>query len=155
VELDTKNLDDIPELWTQIKRLGLPKIQYTFREVVSGLQFIGFAEERSITFASLFAELILNHLKRCGAKLSPGRWQTDNGSEFISAWNARGDSIFTRTIQRVSGLEHHTIPPSAHRWQADIETVHRLIEDEFYEVEEFNLYKKRNGGYHHIPHPFP
>jgi len=76
-------------------------------------------------------------LKKCGAKLSPGRWQTDNGSEFIGAWNAKEDSIFTRTIQRVEGLEHHTIPPSAHRWQADIETVHRLIEDEFYEVEEF------------------
>ena len=35
------------------------------------------------------------------------------------------------------GLSHHTIPPRAHRWQADVETVHRLIEDEFYEVEQF------------------
>jgi hypothetical protein len=29
------------------------------------------------------------------------------------------------------------VPPRAHRWQADVETVHRLIEDEFYEVEQF------------------
>ena len=137
VEIDTKNLDDIPELWTQIQRLSLPKIQYTFREVVSGLQFIAFAQERSISFATLFAQLVLNHLKECGAKLTPGRWQTDNGSEFIGAWNAKQDSIFTKTIEQIKGLEHHTIPPSAHRWQADIETVHRLIEDEFYEVEKF------------------
>jgi len=30
-----------------------------------------------------------------------------------------------------------TIPPGAHTWQADVETAHRLIEDEFYEVEKF------------------
>jgi len=35
------------------------------------------------------------------------------------------------------GLEHPAISSSPHLWQADIETVHRLIEDEFYEVEEF------------------
>jgi hypothetical protein len=35
----------------------------------------------------------------------------------------------------VKGLEHHTIPPGAHTWQSDVETAHRLIEDEFYEVE--------------------
>jgi len=35
------------------------------------------------------------------------------------------------------GLEHHAISSSPRRWQADIETVHRLIEDEFYEVEKF------------------
>ncbi len=113
VELDTKDLNDIPELWTQIRQLGLPKIQYTFREVVSGLQFIAFAQERSISFATLFAQLILNHLKECGAKLAPGRWQTDNGSEFIGSWNAKKDSIFTKTIEQIEGLEHHTIPPSA------------------------------------------
>lgn len=28
-------------------------------------------------------------------------------------------------------------PPAAHTWQADVETVHGLIEDEFYEVERF------------------
>ncbi|MCD6335925.1 MAG: hypothetical protein J7M27_11450 [Candidatus Latescibacteria bacterium] len=36
------------------------------------------------------------------------------------------------------GLEHTTIPPSAHTWQADVETAYRLIEDEFYEVERFS-----------------
>lgn len=136
--LDTKDLDDIPELWPQIRRLGLPKIQYTAREVVSGLQFIGYAQERSLTYSTFFADLLLKHLQSCGAHLEGGRWQTDNGAEFIGSWQAHEDSAFTRTIQAVPGLVHRTIPPAAHTWQSDVETVHRLIEDEFYEVETFS-----------------
>ncbi len=32
IDLDTKDLDDIPQLWPQIRRLGLPLIQHTARE---------------------------------------------------------------------------------------------------------------------------
>ena len=38
--LDTRELDEIPELWPQRRRLKLPKVQYTAREVVSGMQGI-------------------------------------------------------------------------------------------------------------------
>ena len=51
---------------------------------------------------------------------------------------ARHDSAFTPAVQSVTGLLHQTIPPSAHTWQADVETAHRLIADEFYEVESFS-----------------
>jgi len=136
--LDTKDLIDIPELYFQLKRLSLPKVQYTAREVVSGLQFIAYAQERSLIFATLFAELIIDHLHRCGVSLKNCRFQTDNGSEFIGAWNARSDSSFTATVQAVKGLVHHTIPPAAHTWQADVETVHSTIENEFYMVESFS-----------------
>jgi transposase len=137
-DLDTKDLDDIPEFWPQIRRHGLPLIQYTAREVNSGLMFIAFAQERSLSCASLFAELLLEHLQRCHARFDDSRWQTDNGSEFIGNWQARRDSRFTQTVEAVKGLSHHTIPPGAHTWQSDVETVHRLIEDEFYEVETFS-----------------
>ena len=136
--MDTKALDDIPELWPQIRRLKLPKVQYTAREVVSGMQFIAYAKERALCSATLFGELLSEHLLRCGVDLNACRIQTDNGSEFIGSWNARHDSIFTKAVTSVPGLEHPTIPPSAHTWQADVETVHRLIEDEFYEVERFS-----------------
>ena len=135
--IDTKDLIDIPELWPQIRRLHLPTVQYTAREVVSGLQFIAFAQERSLTYATLFAELIIDHLLHCRVSLRHCRFQTDNGSEFIGAWNAAADSIFTSTVQAVPGLIHQTIPPAAHTWQADVETVHNTIEDEFYCVELF------------------
>lgn len=136
--LDTKDLIDIPELWPQLQRLKLPKVQYTAREVVSGLQFLAYADERALIYSALFAELLIAHLQNCGVALQDGRFQTDNGSEFIGAWNARDDSVFTKTVQAVNGLVHQTIPPGAHTWQADVETVHALIEDEFYCVEPFN-----------------
>jgi len=37
----------------------------------------------------------------------------------------------------VKGQAHRTIPPGPHRFQADVETVHNLMEQEFYEVERF------------------
>lgn len=37
---------------------------------------------------------------------------------------------------------HPLIHPRAHRWQADVETAHRFIEDEFDEVEFFSRLKK-------------
>jgi len=135
--IDTKDLTDIPELYFQTKRFALPKVQYTAREVVSGLQFIAYAQERSLNFATVFAEIIIDHLHRCNVSLRNCRFQTDNGNEFIGAWNARCDSSFTNTVQAVKGLSHHTIPPAAHSWQADVETVHNTIENEFYCVESF------------------
>lgn len=135
--LDTKDLKDIPELWPQIKLHRLPLIQYTAREVVSGWQFVAYAQERCLAYSRLFAEIIIEHLRSCGVKFKASRFQTDNGNEFVGSWQAKADSEFTKTVESVRGLRHHTIPPRAHRWQSDVETVHRLIEDEFYEVEQF------------------
>jgi len=137
-DVDTKDLQDIPELWPQIRRHGLPLVQYTAREVNSGLLFLAFAQERSLSCATEFAKHILAHAQACGVDFAGGRIQTDNGSEFIGSWQARAESAFTRAVQAVPGLVHSTIPPGAHTWQADVETVHRLIEDELYEVEQFS-----------------
>jgi transposase len=135
--VDTKDLDDIPEMYLQIKRLGLPLIQYTAREVVSGAQFLAYAHQRTVNNSALFARLLTAHLLHHGVELADCRFQTDNGSEFIGSWQAREDSAFTKAVEEVAGLEHHTIPPAAHTWQSDVETAHNLIEGEFYEVEQF------------------
>ena len=137
-DLDTKVLFDIPEYWPQMKRYHLPRYQYTTREVVSGLQFIGYAQECSLPHATLFVAIIIDHLKKCGVDLRNCRFQTDNGGEFIGAWSAKEPSTFTKTVESVEGLVHDTIPPGAHTYQADIETAHRIIEDEFYEIETFS-----------------
>jgi transposase len=138
IDVDIKHLYDIPEYWTQMRTYSLPKYQYTARDVVSGLMFTGFADECSLQYTDLFADIVLTHLKASKANLDQSSIQTDNGSEFIGSWNARNDSAFTDTVQSSHHLIHSTIPPSAHTWQADVETVHRLIEDEFYEVESFS-----------------
>lgn len=140
-DMDIKYLYDIPEYWIQMKTLGLPRYQYTARDVVSGMQFLGFGSECCLNYATLFADVLISHMKRCGVDLRGCRIQTDNGSEFIGSWNAKEDSAFTKLVHSTEGLNHHTIPPGAHTYQADVETAHRLIEDEFYEVERFTSRK--------------
>lgn len=136
---DTKDLIDIPEYWPQMKRLNLPTVQYTRREISCGILFTGFANERSLIHATLFAAYINHHMEKYEAlpKDDSARCQTNNGSEFCGSWNAKEPSAYTRTIESLPGQEHTTIFPGAHRMQADVETVHALMETEFYEIEKF------------------
>ncbi|HEV2351752.1 MAG TPA: hypothetical protein VG028_18125 [Terriglobia bacterium] len=77
----TKDLDDIPHYWPQMKARGLPGVQYTAREVRSGLQFLAYASRRSAAGSVLFAQRIQTHLQRCGVNLKDVTWQTDNGGK--------------------------------------------------------------------------
>ena len=133
---DTKDLDDIPEYWTAMMRKRLPKVQYTLREVSCGVQFLGFADERSIIHSELFAEHVNEHLEKYGLIIKEGIRQTDNGSEYCGSWSAKKPSAYTKAIESAK-LTHGTIPPGAHRFQSDVETVHNLIEIDFYEIETF------------------
>lgn len=136
ITADTKDLVDLPEYQAQARRLGLPRHQYTAREVSTGALFLGFSDELSLTYAELFARRIQQHLARHGVQMARVTWQTDNGVEFIGSWQAVEKSAFTRTIESAKST-HRTIPPGAHRFQSDVETVHSLVETEFY-IERFN-----------------
>jgi len=127
ISADTKDLDDIPRYWLQAQRLHLPVIQYTARDVRSGLLFWAFAEGRSASASAVFASRIQQHLDRYGVSLRDLVWQTDNGGEF------KGD--FPKALGH---SQHVRIPPSAHTYQSDVETVHRLEEDEFFDLEDFS-----------------
>jgi len=137
IDVDTKNLRDIPEYWQPLKGLNLPQYQYTARDVATGLLFLGYSNELSLAYATVFAERIIKHMQACGIDLDGVCWRSDNGSEFIGSWQARADLAFTQAIQRINGQTHRTIPPGQHRFQADVETVHNLMEQEFHEVESF------------------
>ena len=137
---DTKDLMDIPEYYLQAKLLNLPKFQYTYREVSCGVLFMGFANEKSLTHAELFAVYINHFLKKCKALPEDATViirQTDNGSEYIGSWNAKNPSAYTRRVESIPGQRHSTIFPGAHRMQADVETIHNLVEMEFLEIEQF------------------
>lgn len=134
---DTKYLLDIPEYYLQAKILNLPKVQYTFREISCGILFLGFANELSLTHAHLFAIYINHFLKKFKVLPQFSIRQTDNGSEYIGSWNAKEPSAYTLAIESLSGQFHRTIFPGAHRMQSDVETVHNLMELEFYEIESF------------------
>ncbi len=64
ISADTKDLDDIPHYWPQAQSLGLPLIQYTAREVRSGLLFWAFSQQRSAAVSAVFAARIQQHLAR-------------------------------------------------------------------------------------------
>lgn len=136
---DTKDLWDIPEYYPQMKLLNLPKVQYSYREVSCGHIFLGFASQRSLTHAHLFAIYINHFLRKFHAlpqEIMAIR-QTDNGSEYIGAWNAKKPSAYTLAVESLDRQHHYTIFPGAHRMQADVETIHNLMELEFYEIESF------------------
>jgi len=137
ISADTKDLDDIPHYWPQLQARGLPLIQYTAREVRSGLQFLAFAQHRSPGASALFACRIQSHLAACGLDLANLVWQTDNGGEFIGVRQPDGSRSGFPQAVTFFGSQHERIPPAAHTYQSDVETVHRLIEDEFYDLETF------------------
>src|SRR3989475_8235680 len=127
ISADTKDLDDIPHYWLQAQSLGLPLIQYTAREVRSGLLFWAFSQQRSAAVSAVFAARIQQHLARYGVSLRDLVWQTDNGGGFKGGFpKALGDS------------QHVRIPPAAPTHQSDVETLHRPEENEFFELENFS-----------------
>jgi len=130
---DTKYLQDIPHYWPQMTHLKLPRFQYTAREVVSGATFTGYADELSKSYATFLAEQLSVHLAGHGVPLSSLTWQTDNGCEFLENQDEQGLPATVRAL----GSHHRYIPPKRYTWQSDVETVHRLVEDEFFDRESF------------------
>jgi transposase len=134
---DTKELTDIPEYYSAMRRFNLPTVQFTFRDMSTGTLFMGFGSEKSATYAGLFADYLQQAFVHYGIDLSNTIRQTDNGSEYTGGWKATHDSAYTKTIRQIKGQIHQTIPVRAHRYQADVETVHDIIEREFFELESF------------------
>src|ERR1700751_4635779 len=135
ISADTKDLDDIPHYWPQAQILDLPAIQYTARDVRSGLFFWAFAQRRSSPASAVFAARIQNHLACHGICLRDLVWQTDNGGEFVGSFDRKGRP--TGFPAELGDSQHVRIPPAAHTYQSDVETVHRLVEDEFFDLETF------------------
>jgi transposase len=135
ISADTKDLDDIPQYWPQAQALDLPQVQYSARDVRSGWFCWAFAQHRSAAASSVFAARIQHHLQRCGVSLRDLVWQTDNGSEFVGGHDRQGRR--TGFPAALGDSRHVRIPPAAHTFQSDVETVHRLVEDEFFDLESF------------------
>jgi hypothetical protein len=111
----------------------LPRFQYTAREPVSGACFTGYADELSKSYATFLAEQLSVHLAGHGVDLSRLTWQTDNGCEFLENQDAQGLPAAVRAF----GSDPRYIPPKRYPWQSDVETGHRLVEDEFLDRESF------------------
>lgn len=119
-------------------RFHLPKYQITARCVRTGALFIGYTQEHSTTSTAIFIYLLLSHLKQYGVLSIEITIQTDNGTEFTSPWNSLKKTLFTKVIELSFGCSHKTIPVGAKTYQSDVESSHRLIEDEFYACRYFS-----------------
>lgn len=133
LQVDVKYLTDIPEMIREMFQYDLPRFQYTARCVRSGTLYYCYANRYSVRHSVAFMMVLLNHLKENGIDIKGIVFQTDNGPEFTNHWKK---TDFVRYIEWM-GAVHYAIPPGAKTYQSDVETSHRLIEDEFYSRERF------------------
>lgn len=136
IQVDIKYLDDINEFYTEYFTYKLPKYQITARCVKTGSLFIGFALEKTNLNTAIFINRLLTHLRDNGIDTSETIIQTDNGTEFRN-FKSNKSTMFIDTVSYFNAGYRH-IPAGAKTWQSDVETSHRLIEDEFYAYEIFN-----------------
>jgi len=132
--MDIKYLTDIPPYWEQMQRLGLPKFQYTIRDVKSGMLFLGFADEIAESNARQMVEYVLGRLTPhlCGRIFV----QTDNGVEFSGTTRKIENNHFSAAV-RSQHAEHVYIPPGCCNANGDVESIHATIEKEFYDLTTF------------------
>ncbi|MBI5124440.1 MAG: transposase, partial [Candidatus Omnitrophica bacterium] len=137
-QVDTKDLNDILHYWPQKHRLGLPRYQYTLREMSSGASFFAYADDNNSTNAARFAHYVLNHLANTGVNISGCEFQDDNGSEFIGSVRKKSKrpTAFQQALIDYN-VKQGRIPPRSPTWNSDVEAFHRLCEEEFYDSEDF------------------
>jgi transposase len=138
LQMDVKYLTDIPRYWPQMEALGLPRYEYTIRDTKSGALFLGFGRQLSVTYASLLIRRCLSHLERCGIEPERVTVQTDRGSEFGGGRRKRHEVGFVHTVEKICGAEQVFTPPRWPNANADVEAVHRLIEEELFDLEVYS-----------------
>ena len=139
LQVDTKYLDDLPYYVEQMAAdPTLPRFQYTARCPKTGAVFLGFGQELSEALACVFVAAVLSHLRRCGYSNDLRQVQTDNGPEYSGAERRiKRDRGFTHVVRDLFALDHRFIPPGKKNHQADVESLHGLIEPEFFDIERF------------------
>ena len=137
LQMDVKYLWDIPHYWPQMQALDLPTYEYTIRDTKSGALFLGFGHQVTTTYASLLVKRCLNHLERYGIDPSLVTVQTDRGSEFSGGQRKKRDFGFVHTVRKECGARHVFTPPRWPNANADVESLHRLIEDELFDLERY------------------
>jgi len=117
--------------------LGLPRFQYTTRELSTGAQFLAYADDLSKTYAVLTVKRLLKHLEKHGVDLTEVVIQSDNGPEFDGGRLNQKSEGFVSAIEKDFPSRHVYIPPGCSNANADVESVHATIETEFFDIEKF------------------
>ncbi len=100
IGVDVKDLLDIERYWPQMRLVGLPRYQFTARDVRTGGVWHGYGATKDSTNAAIFVRTLLAQLAYYGVDLSEVTIQTDNGSEFIGGvGKKKGESAFQRVLR--------------------------------------------------------
>lgn len=136
IQVDVKELMDISNYYVQQwVNPKLPKYEITARDVKSGATWVCLADTKESVNTAAFISMLIQHLKEQGFDLDAITIQTDNGTEFH---NKPGQelSLFDKVLDHFQ-VKQDRIPPAAPTFNSDVETFHRLVEDEFYSIERF------------------
>ena len=135
MQMDIKYLTDIPPYWEMMESLRLPRFQYTIRDVKSGMIFLGFANEISELHAETMVKyVLLNMTPHFSNEITI---QTDNGVEFSGTTRNFENNHFVNAVKSC-GANHRYIPPGHCNANADVESIHATIEEEFYNLTKFS-----------------
>jgi transposase len=140
VQIDTKDLSDIPTYAKWMRVNGLPRYQYTARDVRTGAAWFCYGDTNDTWNAGLFGSVVLGHLKRWDVRLDQTTVQTDNGSEYVGHIDKapEKESLFEEVVRECTGRRPVQIFPGAKTSQSDVEAFHGLIETELYDVEDLS-----------------
>ena len=137
IQVDIKELTDIPNYYPYFKAQKLPRYQFTARDVKSGALFFAFGHKKDCVNAATFCAYLMEHLKRFKINIKEINIQTDNDGAFVGNWRVNSSSPFKNMVEKIYEATHLRIPPSAPTYNSDVETSHARIEEEFYDIEEF------------------
>ena len=134
IQLDAKYLNDIPECYPAYVRGDMPKYLLTARDYKTGWLFMAYSNYLDDKASSIFALYLLHHLNAAGVDLDQVTLQTDNGREFVNRLQG-SKTLFQQVVAQAAN--HDVIPPASPRFNSDVETFHKLVENEFLKIEDF------------------
>ncbi len=138
MQYDLKHLYDISNYWPQMKTLNLPKYQYTLRDTKTGWVFLGYSNEISELNARVMIDYVITFMEKAiPIALKNILIQTDNGVEFSGAGRRVKTASFVRALLEDIGVNHAYIPPGCCNANADVESFHQTIEEEFFDLSQF------------------
>jgi len=137
IQIDVKYLNDVPECYPAYCKGDIPKFMISARDYKSGWLFLAFSNRLDSIATGIYAQYLIQNLKKAGLDLSQISFQTDNGKEFVDRLSYK-DTFFQDILR--GQVDHRVIPPASPRYNSDVESFHGRVESEFLKLEDFSSF---------------
>lgn len=134
IQMDAKYLNDIPECYPAYVKGDMPRFLLTARDYKTGWVFLAFTNHLDDKSTAIFVLYLMDRLDDAGVSLAEVSFQTDNGREFVNRLHG-SQTLFQKAVALAAN--HDVIPPASPRFNSDVETFHKLVENEFLKIENF------------------